>query len=97
MEKSLDQTRPDQTRPEIIICSDYIYFYHNTNNQKLQPMLQYKMQHRFFYGYIINNLKYFYIFVFYFLEIQRYINFNDYIVKIQRKTWCSKELKRALG
>ena len=32
----------DQTRPTYCICSDYIYFYHNSKNKKLQPMLQYK-------------------------------------------------------
>ncbi|PTY40507.1 hypothetical protein [Brachyspira hampsonii] len=37
-----DQTRPDQTRPDHeLICQDYIYFYNNTKNKKLQPMLQY--------------------------------------------------------
>ena len=36
-----DQTRPDQTRP--LIYNDYIYFYNNTKNQKLQPMLQYQI------------------------------------------------------
>ena len=34
-------TRPDQTR-NYNICSDYIYFYNNTQYKKIQPMLQYK-------------------------------------------------------
>ena len=34
-------TRPDQTRPNIYICSDYIYKYNNTKYKKIQPMLQY--------------------------------------------------------
>ena len=41
-----DQTRPDQTRPDLIfytaIVYIYIYIYHNTKTQKLQPTLQYK-------------------------------------------------------
>ena len=34
-----DQTRPDQTRPNIHTI--HFYIYNNTKNQKLQPMLQY--------------------------------------------------------
>ena len=44
-----DQTRPDQTRPDLIqICKEYIQIYNNSETKKLQPMLQLKMQHRFF-------------------------------------------------
>ena len=35
------QTRPDQTRPDLI-CKDNIYLYNNLKYKKLQPMLQYK-------------------------------------------------------
>ncbi|CCG56886.1 ABC transporter [Brachyspira pilosicoli WesB] len=38
-----DQTRPDQTRPDlIVICKEYIQFYNNLKIEKLQPMLHLK-------------------------------------------------------
>ena len=38
-----DQTRPDQTRPDlIVICKGYIQFYNNSKTKKLQPMLHSK-------------------------------------------------------
>ena len=41
--KVVDQTRPDQTRPNYYICNDYIHFYNNSKHKKIQPMLQYKI------------------------------------------------------